>query len=163
VDEILIYGTGAHARKAYHCALSMGVQVHGFVDQNRNAKTPVPEKPVIHAADLGPPLNDIRGIFVAIGRPEVRSKLMDQLVEAGWHIATLIHARATLSPDSTVEAGTLVAAGAVIESGAVIGRGAIVDIGVLIDHDSEVGPFVHLRAGEVLGPRSKIASPLVTA
>ena len=152
--NLVIFGTGAHARKAYHCWTLAGGTVMAFADENPAATSPVPGVAVMSASDLDvlPPNGQL---FVAIGRAEVRQRLMDRYAERGWQLPTLIHPRASVAPDSTLEAGVLVAAGAVVESGTRVGRGAIVDVGVIVDHDCCIAAFCHLRAGQVCAPASR--------
>lgn len=157
--RLFIFGTGAHARKVYHYAVNCGWTVVAFIDEAAGATTPVPQLPVLQVADLAVPIND-NAMFIAIGRSDVRLRLMDRMAEVGWSFPILVHASAWVAPDAKLGPGVLVAAGAVVETAAVVGRGAIIDIGVLLDHDSKVGAFCHLRTGEVFGPGSCIPSPV---
>ena len=143
----VIFGTGAHARKAFHAAVLGGDSVAAFVDENPAAQAPVPGVPVRPAALLAvmPPAD----LFVAVGRADVRRRVMDEAAALGWRLPPLLHPGACVAPDAVLGEGVLVAAGAVVESGVRIGRGCIVDIGVLIDHDCDVAEFTHLRAGQV--------------
>ena len=143
----VIFGTGVHARKAFHAAELSGDSVAAFVDENPAAQAPVPDVPVRPAALLAAmPLADL---FVAVGRADVRRRVMDEAAALGWRLPPLLHPGACVASDAVLGDGVLVAAGAVVESGVRIGRGCIVDIGVLIDHDCEVAEFTHLRAGQV--------------
>jgi len=153
--HLFIFGTGAHARKVYHYAVHGGWKVVAFVDEADDAVAPIPALPVWKLADLGAPPNGA-AMFVAVGRAEVRLRLMDRMSRAGWKLPALVHESAWVAPDASLGEGVLVAAGAVVESATVIERGAIIDIGVMLDHDCWVGAFCHLRAGEVHGPRSSI-------
>lgn len=154
MKQLFIFGTGAHARKVFHCATTCGYRVAAFVDENPEAVAPIPGLRVFDAAGLpGPAEGDC--LFVAIGRADVRRRLMDRLGKLGWDLPALVHAAAWVAPDARLGAGVLVAAGAVVETASTIGRGAIVDIGVLIDHECDIGAFCHLRPGEVLGPRTR--------
>lgn len=157
MKRLFIFGTGAHARKVYHCATGSGYEVVGFVDENPAAVAPIPGEHVVVAAGLPvPAAGDC--MFVAIGRADVRRRLMERLGAQGWSLPALVHPVAWVAPDAQLGAGVLVAAGAVVDTAAVIGRGAIVDIGVLVDHECDVGAFCHLRPGEVLGPRTQVAA-----
>lgn len=157
--RLFIFGTGAHARKVYHYAVDCGWQVAAFVDETVGAVAPIADVPVLHPQDIGEPTID-DAMFVAIGRADVRRRLMDQLEILGWRLPALVHRTAWVAPDAILAAGVLVAAGAVVDTATVIERGAIVDIGVLVDHECRIGAFCHLRPGEVLGPRSDIPSPV---
>jgi len=144
-----VFGTGAHARKAAHCALGAGQGVTAFVDEDAAATSPLPGVPVLPAANWATAAGKGGALFVAIGRADVRRRLMDDAAARGWSLPPLLHPLASVAPDAVLGEGVLVAAGAVVESGARIGRGAIVDIGVLVDHDAVVADFCHLRPGQV--------------
>lgn len=151
---LIIFGTGAHARKAYHCAtLGRGV-VRGFADENPAATSPVAGVPMCTPAELAA-LPPGRAIFVAIGHSATRQRLMDAFAAQAWQLPALVHPRATVAPDALLADGCIVAAGAVVESGARIGRGAIVDVGAIVDHDAEVAAFSHLRPGQVCPAASR--------
>lgn len=158
--RLFVFGTGAHARKVYHYAVDCGWHVAAFVDEAVDAVAPIAGMPVLHPQDIGEPTID-DAMFVAIGRADVRRRLMDRMDAAGWRLPALVHRTAWVAPDATLEAGVLVAAGAVVETAATVERGAIIDIGVLVDHECRIGAFCHLRPGEVLGPRSDIPSPVL--
>lgn len=157
--RLFIFGTGAHARKVAHYAGLLQWRVVGFVDEASTATTPIPGVCVLPPEAMGGPGEKADAAFVAIGAPAVRRRLTDALQARGWPLPTLVHPGALVAQDAALGPGTLVAAGAVVETGTVIGRGAIIDIGVLLDHDVRVGDFAHLRAGEILGPRSDCPSP----
>ncbi len=149
----MIFGTGAHARKAYHCWTLAGGTVTAFADENPAATSPVPGVAVVSATHLDA-LRPSGQLFIAIGRAEVRQRLMDRYAERGWQLPALIHPRASVAPDAALGAGVIVAAGAVVESGTQVGRGAIVAVGVIDDHDCRVAAFCHLREGQVCRPAS---------
>lgn len=156
--RLFIFGTGAHARKVHHYAVDCGWQVAAFVDEAADAVAPISGMPVLRPQDLGAPSID-DAMFVAIGRADVRRRLMDRMDAAGWRLPALVHRTAWVAPDATLEAGVLVAANSVVETTSTVGRGAIIDIGVLVDHECRIGAFCHLRPGEVFGPRSDVPSP----
>ncbi len=155
--RLFIFGTGAHARKVYHYAVDCGWHVAAFVDEAGDAVAPIAGMPVLRLQDLGAPsIDDV--MFVAIGRADVRRRLMGRMDAAGWRLPALVHRTAWVAPDATLEAGVLVAANSVVETASTVGRGAIIDIGVLVDHECRIGAFCHLRPGEVCVPRSDIPS-----
>jgi carbonic anhydrase/acetyltransferase-like protein (isoleucine patch superfamily) len=158
-SQMLIFGTGAHARKVYHYATDGGWKVVGFVDEAAGVTAPIATVPVWPVNELCAPDDDI-AMFIAIGRADVRQRIMDRMGKAGWKLPALIHRSAWVAPDARLGDGVLVAAGAIVETATVIERGAIIDIGVVLDHECAVGAFCHLRAGEVYGPRSSISSPV---
>ena len=152
-----IVGTGGYARKAFQAITARGEAVLGFLDESPNATSPTPGIPVCLPGAWPSPRDGERS-FVAIGRADVRRRLMDRLAAEGWALPPLVHPRAWVAPDAVLGGGVFVGAQAAIESAARIGRGCIVDTGVVIDHDARLDDFVHLRPGAVVRPGEHLAS-----
>lgn len=152
---VFIYGTGMHARKVWHALQAAGLPFGGFI--HGSAERPALDyssAPMLsHAEALA--LSQPAALIVAIGDGAVRQRLHGVFGAAGWQLASVLHPAAHVCTDANVGQGVFVGAGAVIETLARIGEGAIVDIGVLIDHEAEVAPFVHVKPGDVLPPRSR--------
>jgi UDP-3-O-[3-hydroxymyristoyl] glucosamine N-acyltransferase len=127
-----------------------------FVDDAPDRHAPVQAATLLRPDALARPERD-DWMFVAIGDPATRARLMANYRTVGWRFATLVHPTAVVATDATLGDNVIVAAGAVVESATRIGRGVIVDIGVLVDHDCQVADFVHLAAGEVLQPGSVVS------
>jgi acetyltransferase-like isoleucine patch superfamily enzyme len=156
--RLWIFGTGAHGRKVCHTAHAAGWQVVGFVDEAGSARSPVEGLALTHPERLPPP-SPGEFLFVAIGRADVRLRLMERLAGQGWQFPVIAHPLAWIAPDARVADGVFVAAGAIIETGAVVERGVIIDIGALVDHDCRVGSFCHVRPGQVVAPAIAWPSP----
>ncbi len=146
--EIYIFGTGAHARKVYHCAIQAGFAVVAFVDEKKETSDLLESLSVL-SSEGAKNLAKAGSIFIAIGASEVRQRLIGEFTAHGWSFPPIVHPKANVAPGVKLEEGVLIAAGALIESGSVIGRGSIIDIGVVIDHDCFIPPFSHLRPGVV--------------
>jgi len=153
--ELYIVGTGAHARKAYECAVEAGWFVKAFVDRTANALPPIDGMAVIAESEVLASANP-GVVFVAIGDSRARAAVVERFEAKGWQIPSLVHSKASVSRFAIIEGGVFVAAGAVIEAGTKVGQGAIVDIGVLLDHDCVVEPYAHLRSPAAVLPRSGI-------
>ena len=157
MGKLFIFGTGSHARKIYHYALALGYEVAEFVDENIAALSPILNVGVSHAASLLAPLNG-EVMFVAIGRPDVRMRVMNHLASVGWSFPAIIHPTAYVAPHVVLGAGCVVCAHAVVETGSVIGAGTIVDVGSIVDHDCQVGEYSHLKAGCILQAYASIGN-----
>jgi FlaA1/EpsC-like NDP-sugar epimerase len=111
--KLLIIGAGGHGRSvAEDAELSGAFEVVGFLDD---------ALPVGKALLNGPVLGAISGLssldhldryraeceqaIVAVGGNAVREKITQQLVDAGFDIATVIHPRAFMSPSAVVGSG----------------------------------------------------------
>jgi UDP-3-O-[3-hydroxymyristoyl] glucosamine N-acyltransferase len=64
---------------------------------------------------------------VAVGNNAVRDVLMQELVNAGFDIATVIHPWAFVSPSAVVGSGSVVIAGAILGTEVPLGLGSIVN------------------------------------
>lgn len=144
-----IVGTGGHARKVAQAVLAAGHRIVGFADEDPRARSPLEGVPVLVVERMPPPTSGA-AVFVAIGRAEVRRRLMERLAIAGWTLPAVVHPRAWVAPDARVREGVFVAAQAAVESASLLGRGSIVDSGAVVDHDAEVGDFAHLRPAQVV-------------
>ena len=155
---IVIFGTGAHARKVYHCAAASGWTVTAFLDEAPHAVSPVAgvECRVGSAASLA--AGGRMPVFVAIGNAPTRRRILGALRDQGVELPALVHPRAWVSPDAELGEGVFVGALAAVETGARIATGVIVDIGALVDHDAVLGEFVHLRPGNRVAAGEVIAA-----
>ena len=154
MKRLLVFGTGAHARKVAYYARLCGFAVAGFVDERVSAVTPIMGVPVLRSPGISAGVDgDV--IFVAIGDPVVRRRIMDWLAEGNWPQPAIIHPSAVVAPDAKIGDGALIAAGCIVETLAVVGRGSILDIGVLLDHDCVVSDFEHAHPGKIISVHSK--------
>lgn len=86
-------------------------------------------------------------VFVAIGNPQIREKLMDQYQEQGFNLATLIHPDAVIGMHVKIGAGTIIMAGAVVNPDTKLGDGVIVNTGATVDHDNRISDYAHISVG----------------
>ena len=89
-------------------------------------------------------------VFIAIGNPQIREKLMGQYEAAGFNLATLIHPDAVIGMNVKIGRGTVVMAGAVINPGTEVGNGVIINTCSSVDLDCEVSDYVHVAVGSHL-------------
>jgi sugar O-acyltransferase (sialic acid O-acetyltransferase NeuD family) len=157
--KLLVVGAGGHSRSVAESAeLDDQFEVVGFLDD----AAPVGER-VLFSHVLGPvaSMSDHCVVadhaIVAIGNNAAREKLMQQLIEAGYAMATVVHPRAFVSPTAVVGVGAAIMAGAIVDTEARLGVGIIVNCGAVVDHHSIVEDFGHLSVnasmagGTVLG------------
>lgn len=157
--ELLIWGASGHARVVADAARLAGHTVAGFLD----------DSPARHGERFagaaivggGGQLEALRAsgvarIHVAIGNCAVRSRLGETAERSGFELVTIVHPRAVVAADVTVDRGTFVAAGAVVNPGAKIGRLVIVNTGATVDHDCVIGDGAHIGPGVHMGGAAQI-------
>lgn len=157
--RLLVVGAGGHGRSVAEAAeLSGRFDLVGFLDDSLSAG-----ETVLGLTVLGPVTSMAQHMavaaqaIVAIGNNAVREKLMQQLTEAGFERATVVHPRAFVSPSAVLGKGSAVMAGAILGTQARLGVGSIVNCGAVVDHHATVEDFGHLgvnasmAGGTVLG------------
>jgi acetyltransferase-like isoleucine patch superfamily enzyme len=150
--RLLIIGAGGHGRSVAEAAELSGLfDVVGFLDDGLPTGQTVLMSSVIGAiAGLsnGDHLKRFRNAcdqaFVAFGNNVVLENITQELVAAGFRIATVIHPRAFVSPTAVVGSGSAVMASAIIGTEAHLGLGSIVNCGAVVDHHARVEDFGHL-------------------
>ena len=159
IRKLVILGAGGHAKVAVDIALSMQrwTNIMLLDDQTDLMGTTVLGQPVV--APIKEYLNyhdNQTDFFVSLGDNQLRKKWTEALKEHDVKITTLIHPKAVINRDVSIEEGSIVMAGAVINSGTVIEQGVIVNTSVSVDHDCHIGSFVHLSPGVHLGGTVKV-------
>lgn len=157
--RLLVLGAGGHGRSVAESAeLSGQFEVVGFLDD----AVPLGERVLgCHVlgsvASIADHCRLADHAIVAIGNNAVREKLMQQLTEAGYAMATVVHPQAFVSPSAVVGHGSVIMAGAIVGTEARLGVGIIVNCGAVVDHHTTVEDFGHLginasmAGGTVLG------------
>jgi sugar O-acyltransferase (sialic acid O-acetyltransferase NeuD family) len=160
--RLLIVGAGGHGRSVAEAAELSGMfDVVGFLDDALPVSEVVLPGAVLGAIGNLSQLDSYRAVcdqaIVAVGNNTVREKLTQQLINAEFYMATVIHPRAFVSPSAVVSIGSAVMAGAIVCTEAQLGVGVIVNCGAVVDHHAKVGDFGHLgvsacmAGGSILG------------
>jgi sugar O-acyltransferase (sialic acid O-acetyltransferase NeuD family) len=89
--------------------------------------------------------------FVAIGKNELRLKLIENLKKEGFVVPVLVHPFTAISNNCQIREGTVVMAGAVVNTNVLIGKGCIINTSCSIDHDCILEDGVHISPGVHLG------------
>lgn len=153
--DIVIIGTGSHARKLWLYLKLKNLHVRAFVDENPSAISPSPEIECLHLDQLEKLAVDLQFI-VAIGNPVIRKRLQEKFFCYGWIPMVLVHPTAYVAQDAKIGAGSVICAQAVVETGSIVGDGCIIDIGVSVDHDCLINEYCHLKGGSVFPPHSQV-------
>jgi len=157
--RLLVVGAGGHGGSVAEAAELTGqFEVVGFLDDAAAVGQRVLGRrllgPVASMANLRSVVDQA---IVAIGNNAVREKLMQQLIDAGYAMATVVHPRAIVSSSAVVGQGSAIMAGVIVGTEARLGMGSIVNCGAVVDHHAMVEDFGHLgvnatmAGGTVLG------------
>ena len=100
--------------------------------------------------------------YPAFGNNMLRIEWINRLLNAGAFVATIIHPKAYVSRNATVEVGCAVLPNATVNTTAIVRKGCIINFGAVVDHDVVIGSGCHLclnsvvKAYNIIPPGSKI-------
>ncbi len=156
--RLLIVGAGGHGRAVAEAAKAAGqYEIAGFADDAVPASARIFDIPVLGAiCDIASMRAQADSAIVAIGNNAIREGLTDQLLQAGFALATVIHTRAIVSPSADIGPGSAIMAGAIVGTEAKLGRGVIVNCAAVVDHHAEVDDFGHLGVNACMAGGAKL-------
>jgi acetyltransferase EpsM len=139
--QVYIYGASGHGKVVLEVCRSAGIQVRGFIDDDKKLKK-CQGLEVIHHVPA-----DAR-LVLGVGRNSIRKKLLTKFNERVIDFTS--HKDATIAQDAILNTGTVVMPRAVINASCKIGKGVIINTSSVIEHDCTVGDFAHISPGAVL-------------
>jgi sugar O-acyltransferase (sialic acid O-acetyltransferase NeuD family) len=160
-SELIVIGAGGHSRSCIDTIEQEGkYKIGGLVGLNQEVGSRQFGYEVL-SADSG--LNELANQFefalVALGQihsPELRIRLYEQSIAAGFIFPSIIAPSAYVSPHAKVGAGTIVMHGAILNAGVVVGNNCIINTRALIEHDSKVSDHCHISTGAILNGETSI-------
>jgi sugar O-acyltransferase (sialic acid O-acetyltransferase NeuD family) len=154
MQEIIIYGSGGHGRVVADAVKKAGYIISGWLDDTKSGGS-VYEYPILGGRKDVRVLIErgIRFAVVAIGDNTSRRCIADDLLNAGFRFATIVHPSAIVGRGVEIGEGAVVLARAVINADAVVGRHAIINTGAIVEHNCRIGDFAHIASGVSMGGR----------
>lgn len=155
--RLLIVGAGGHGGSVAEAALASGTfTLSGFLDDQA---TNVCGFPVLGGTrDIATWRTVADAAIVAIGNNVLRQQLQQQLIHAGYKLATVIHPRAVVSPSASLGVGGAIMAGAIIGTEAKLGMGVIVNSGAVVDHHCVVEDYGHLGVAAAMAGGTQLGA-----
>lgn len=160
--DIVIFGTGGHARVLHDIALDCGVfNVIGFVAPRAGGEfcgLPVfGDDTVANRAGL-------HGV-IGIGDNHVRMQLADSVRrrDASFEFVSLVHPSAQRLRGVCIGEGSVVMPGVLLNSAVSVGAHCILNTGCSVDHDGIIEDFASIAPGAVLGGGVKVGQGTAVA
>ena len=173
--NLLILGAGQYGQMAAEIAQEMGVfakiaflddsflACHPELYETKNFSSQVELCPLGKAtrvegslADLPKFAVDYRYGFVAIGNPELRRKLTEQLLQNNMTPATLVHPTAYVSPSAKLEQGCCIEPNATVQTGATLKTATFIASGAVVRHNAIVGEYCHVDCNAVVNSTANV-------
>jgi sugar O-acyltransferase (sialic acid O-acetyltransferase NeuD family) len=151
---IYVFGAGGHGKVVADAALSNGLTLSGFLDDDPSRAGHEVLGRKVHGGFET--LRRLVGegpvaILLGVGSNPARRSVASRCQEAGATLLTIVHRTASIAPSAVLGAGTVVMAGAAVNPDARLGEGVIVNTGAVIEHDCDVGAYAHLSPNAAIG------------
>lgn len=88
--------------------------------------------------------------IVAADSITLRMDYLEKLRIVGYHIPTLVHPTAFVSPSVKIGEGTIIQAKAAINTGCTIGKGCIISMSANINHHTKIGDYCHIACNSTV-------------
>ncbi len=157
MKRVIGLGAGGHARVLLDILRAdSAVEVVGLLDARPDLwGSEVDGCPVLGDDRLldGLHADGVRSAFVGIasvGATDVRRRVAEHAVRAGFELLRVIHPSATVSPSADVGPGAALLAGSIVGAGVVLGANVIVNTGAIVEHGCVVGDHAHIATGAIL-------------
>ncbi len=160
MDELVIFGTGGHAREVAQLVADINQEQPGRWNLLGFVADPQATTQIIKPLPA-PLLGDGQWLVqhptvqtvIAVGAPSARRDIALRLaqMQPSRCYATLVHPRAWLARRVMLGDGSIIFAGSLINVDVSIGRHASINLGCTLSHDCTLGDYVSLGPGVNLG------------
>lgn len=162
--KLLIVGCGGHGCNCLEIARTLtgsGEPLFddiAFADDNHVGESICDCNVICKVSEVDSVAEQFKYAFVAIGNNEIRMRITQGLIDAGYRIATLISPKANVSLYSQIGEGCVVFPFATVEQSAIVADGVVLDTGVVIGHNSKIENYSLVYANSVVRPYSLVES-----
>lgn len=156
MKEVVIFGTGGHAKVVYDILIKQNIyKPVAFFSLNENLES-FNDTPHYHQSKFAEMRFDT-GI-VAIGDNSVRSEVVEFILQnkSEFSFISAVHPSAHLGQGVSIGNGSAVMAGVVVNSSTSIGPHVILNTGSIIDHDCKIDDYASIAPGCTLGGNVKV-------
>jgi len=161
MDEIIIIGSGGHARSCIDVIECSGLfRIAGLVEKNNNNRKNNSGYSIIGSDNDLPKLRlKYKYALVAVGQiksPKTRLRLFNMLLNLKYTLPVIISPKAYVSKNSNISSGSIIMHDVIINSNASVGRNCIINSKALIEHDAFIGNNCHIATGAIINGKVRI-------
>ena len=153
MNHLLIIGAGGLGQMMKEVALSIGYEQVFFLDDAAKGTDIVGK-----CCDFLAMREKYDTAVAALGDNDMRLYWTEKLIEAGYHVPSLIHPSAVVSPSASISEGSFVLQRAVINTKTCIERAVLINSGAIIDHNSYIERGAHVGLGSIVKANCHVAS-----
>lgn len=156
MKEIIIIGAGGHAKVIIDIILQRkekindNLMIKGILDDSfsENEEKELFGIPIIGKVDKILELSSNIYYIIAIGSNSIRKKISQKYKDIKY--ITLIHPKAIIAENVSINTGTVLMAGSIINSYTKIGKHCIINTGSIIEHDNIIEDYVHISPRAII-------------
>ena len=161
--ELILIGAGGHSRSCIDAIEREGKYIiGGLVGLSQEVGSNHFGYQVLATdSELNALAKQFKYALVSMGQiqsPEIRIRLYQMSLSAGFIVPTITAPTAYVSPNATVGSGTIVMHGAIINAGVAVGNNCIINTRALLEHDSRVSDHCHISTGAIVNGETLIGA-----
>ena len=161
--ELILIGAGGHSRSCIDAIEREGkYKIAGLVGLGEEVGSSHFGYQVIATdSDLSALAKQFQYALISVGQiksPDLRIRLYELSLAAGFTLPTIIAPTAYVSSNATVGGGTIVMHGAILNAGVVVGKNCIINTRALLEHDSQVFDHCHISTGAIINGETLIGA-----
>ncbi|MGL4864541.1 MAG: acetyltransferase [Cetobacterium sp.] len=156
MKEIIVIGAGGHAKVIIDIILQRkkilndNLVIKGILDDSfkENEEKNIFGIPIVGKINKILELPSDIYYIIAIGNNGIRKKIAQNYEKVKY--ITLIHPKAVIAENVSINIGTVLMAGSIINSYTKIGKHCIINTGSIIEHDNIIEDYVHISPNVTL-------------
>lgn len=151
MSVLAILGASGHGKVVAEIALaSKGWQQVVFYDDAWPQKQQNGQFQIVGNTQRLVELENKPEVVVGIGDNQIRLRKQEELISAGFVVATVIHPTAVVSATAKISAGTVIMPGAVVNADVHIATACIINSNAVVEHDCVLADGCHVSPGVAL-------------
>lgn len=156
--ELIVVGSGGHARVLIDAAEDAGYRTRGIIDlEYKNQNESILDYPVLGSFDVMDQFDPKETcVIMALGNGHQRAEYFNKVQSLGFPIPFVVHPTSIVSKHVKIGNGVFINAGAIINVKAVIGDNTIINTGAIIEHEVNIGNHSHICPGVKVAGRVTI-------
>jgi sugar O-acyltransferase (sialic acid O-acetyltransferase NeuD family) len=153
-EEVLIVGTGGHARFVIAILKRAKWHVRGLItlDNSYSSDERILNQPIIGVIGDLPKFftQGYKTLVLAVGDNRVRKDIYNELAEFGFRFPTVIHPDACVDSSVSMSGANIVGPNVVIGASVIVGENNIINSSCVVEHESVIGNHCHIAPGAVI-------------
>lgn len=153
MNHLLIIGAGGLGQMMKEVALSIGYEQVFFLDDAAKGTDIIGK-----CCDYLAMREKFHTAVAALGDNDMRLYWTEKLMEADYHVPSLIHPSAVVSASASISEGSFILQRAVVNTSTCIEHAVLVNSGAIIDHNSYIERGAHVGLGSIVKANCRVTS-----